>query len=247
MRLRQIALVAGELAPVRAQLLALLGLEQDFKDVQVAQFGLENSVMAIGDTYLEVVSPVQPDTTAGRLLKRRGGDGGYMVIMQTGDIAVEHARIKELGVRIVWQADLADAKAIHLHPRDVGGAIASIDQMIPPESWRWAGPGWQSRGASLVEEIVAVELQADDPATLAQRWGEVCGSSVSANGNRVTIALDQGAIHFVEDANGRGSGVSAVYFRTGDFTAIAARAQQLGLEVGDNRVRVCGTDFYFVS
>lgn len=247
MRLRQIALVARELTPVRAQLFELLGLEQDFKDVQVAEFGLENSVMAIGDTYLEVVSPVQPKTTAGRLLERRNGDGGYMVIVQTDDIAADRARIKELGVRIVWEVEMADACAMHLHPRDVGGAIASIDQMMPPESWRWAGPAWQTRSAKLVDEIVAVELQTNDTATLARRWAQVFDSAVSGSGNQLIVALDQGAIRFVEDANGRGDGVSAVYFRTGDFPAIAARAVQLGLPTSGNRVTVCGTEFYFID
>ena len=31
-------------------------------------------------------------------------------------------------------------------PRDVGGAIVSLDRPLPPASWRWAGPGWEEKG-----------------------------------------------------------------------------------------------------
>ena len=87
MRIRQIALVTTELAPVRDALFELLGLDDAFIDDEVSQFGLENAVMTIGTTFLELVSPVQTGTTAGRLLERRGGDGGYMVIVQVDDLA----------------------------------------------------------------------------------------------------------------------------------------------------------------
>src|SRR3989441_3727031 len=102
--------------------------------------------MPVGQTFLEVVSPVRDGTTAGRLLDRRGGDGGYMVILQTADLRADRARLAALGVRIVWQAELDDIATVHLHPRDLGGAIVSLDQPVPPESWRWGGPEWRGEG-----------------------------------------------------------------------------------------------------
>lgn len=246
MRLRQVALVAHQLAPVRKQLFSLLGLQEDFKDPGVGEFGLENSVMAIGDTFLEVVAPVQEGTTAGRLLERRAGDGGYMVIVQTDDLAVDSERIDRLGVRKVWEVSLKDAKAFHMHPRDLGGAIVSFDQMTPPESWKWAGPDWQNRGAGLVDEIVGVELQATDAGAMAARWAEVFGKEVTIGADCLIIALEHGEIRFIEDTNGRGDGVSGVDVRTGNQASITEIAEREGLAVEGNRVTVCGTDFRFV-
>src|SRR5258705_13594247 len=143
MRLRQIALVAGDLEKTVDDLCAVLGLEVCYRDPGVAEFGLRNALMPIATSFLEVVSPQQPGTTAGRLLEKRRGDGGYMVIVQTDDLAADRERVEKLGIRIVWKADLSDAATIHLHPRDVGAAIVSLDQMRPPESWRWAGPEWR--------------------------------------------------------------------------------------------------------
>ena len=117
---------------------------------------LENSVMALGDTFLEIVTPVEENTTAGRFLARRGGDGGYMVIVQVDDLAERRADVDGLGVRVVWETKEEKAAAFHMHPKDVGGAILSFDQMWPPESWQWAGPNWDQCPAANVSTIIAV-------------------------------------------------------------------------------------------
>jgi hypothetical protein len=141
-RLRQVALVARDCDAVAGELAQAFGWAQPYHDPGVGQFGLTNAVFAVGDTFVEVVAPAQPETTAGRYLKRRGGDGGYMAIFQVPDLAVARRRITGLGVRVVWTADLPDIAGTHLHPRDVPGAIVSIDWAAPPQSWRWAGPSW---------------------------------------------------------------------------------------------------------
>src|SRR3954453_16887385 len=124
-RLRQVALVARDLDSTCAQIERGLGLRDPFHDPGVAEFGLTNSVYEIGDTFLEVVSPAQEGTTAGRYLERRGGDSGYMVILQSDDLDADRARVADLGIRVVWKIDLPDIRGTHLHPADVGGAILS--------------------------------------------------------------------------------------------------------------------------
>src|SRR5207249_4563439 len=156
--IRQVALVARELEPVVADLTAVLGIEVAFRDPGVAAFGLHNAVMPIGETFLEVVSPVREGTTAGRLLDKRGGDGGYMVILQTADLRADRARLGALGVRIVWQVELDDIATVHLHPRDIGGAIVSLDQPVPPESWRWGGPEWRGRAGRAPVRVFACAI-----------------------------------------------------------------------------------------
>ena len=236
MRLRQIALVARELGPVREDFFAVLGLKADYRDPGVGEFGLENSVMALGDTFLEVVAPVEDDTTAGRLLARRG-DGGYMVIVQVDDLAERRAKVDSLGVRVVWETKGEKAAAFHMHPKDVGGAILSFDQMWPPESWQWAGPNWDQRPAANVSAIIAVDIQSPDPAAMASRWSEVFGRPVSGN----TLQLESGSIRFVPERDGRGPGVTAVDLSASDAHAAIAAARQRGLPVEANEIRICGT------
>src|SRR5690242_2523675 len=126
MRIRQIALVAADLDAALDDLTAVLGIEVGFHDEGVAVFGLRNGVMPVGEHFLEVVSPAKEGTSAGRYLERRGGDGGYMVIFQTHDLAKRRRHFGAGSVRVAWEVAFDDIETAHLHPRDTGGAIVSV-------------------------------------------------------------------------------------------------------------------------
>ena len=240
--------MARDLEPVVADLCAVLGIEVGFRDPAVRQFGLHNAVMPIGDTFLEVVSPVEPHTTAGRFLDRRGGDGGYMVILQCDDLDADRQRVATLGVRVVWSIDLPDIRGTHLHPRDVGGAILSLDAAEPPSPWRWAGAEWERAvRMDVVTEITGVELQADDPVALAQRWSQVLNRPVSETlGGVVHIVLYQGAIRFVKAGDGRGDGVGGIDVAVTDRLRLLAAARSRGIPASDDQVIICGTRIHLV-
>ena len=103
-RMRQICLVARQLAPVVEQIQSVLELPVCHRDPGVGKYGLENALFPIGDKFLEVVAPVRDGTTAGRYLDRRGGDGGYMVITQCDDLAPRRQRCEALSQVIVRPA-----------------------------------------------------------------------------------------------------------------------------------------------
>jgi hypothetical protein len=238
MRLRQIALVARELEPSVEALCAVLGIEVGYNDPNVAVFGLVNAVLPVGNTFLEVVSPARPGTTAGRYLERRGGDGGYMVILQTRDLAPERERIEKLGVRRAWEIDTERAKAIHLHPRDVGAALLSFDEMSEWDAWEWAGPDWRSKvRRDATTAIVAAELQSEDPERRAARWSEVLGRPRRG----LEIPLVEGTLRFVEASDGRGDGLGGIDVAATDVPSVLQRARDRGLDVEDDRVSICGT------
>jgi len=173
-RLRQVALVARDLDSVVTGLCERFGLTVCFSDPGVGEFGLRNALMMIGDQFLEVVAPTQEGTTAGRLLDRRSGDGGYMAIYEVDDLDLRIENLEKAGVRVVWAGDFPNIRGRHLHPRDVGGALVSIDQPIPNGSWPWGGPDWVAHAnASLVTGIAGVTLSADDPSAMRARWTEL--------------------------------------------------------------------------
>jgi hypothetical protein len=242
--IRQIALVARRLEPVVAELCDVLGLEVGFRDPGVAEFGLHNAVIPVGTTFLEVVSPVRPDTTAGRFLERRGGDGGYMAIFQTDDLAAERRRLALLGVRIVWEATLDDIATVHLHPRDIGGAIVSLDQPRPPTSWRWGGRGWEAKARTgRVRAITSVTLSATDPAWLATHWGEVLGlGAPRPDAGGFHLVLDPGRVHFIA-ADGRAEGISAVGLAASDADAVLDAARARNLRIDGQSVAIGGVRF----
>ena len=213
-RLRQVALVAHDCGQVADELRAAFGWGEPFHDPGVGRFGLTNAVFAAGDTFVEVVAPVQAGTTAGRYLERRGGDGGYMAIFQVPDLAAARARLPGLGVRVVWTADLPDIAGTHLHPKDVPGAIVSLDWAEPAGSWRWAGPAWTGR----VPEhpggggVTGVTIEVADPAAAAARWAAVLGVTWAASGTAAGIELAGWGqrLRFEPARPGQGEGITAV-------------------------------------
>ena len=202
LRLRQAVLAARDLDAAVARLREALPLAAPYADPGVGHFGLRNAVMALGDTFVEVVSPVAEGTSAGRQLDRLGGDAGYMAMFQLDDIAAARGRIAAAGVRVVWDLELPDVVDLHLHPRDVPGAIVALDACTPPGSWRWGGPAWEGRVPDGVDGSTGVRgltVQARDPEAAAGRWGAVLGREP----RDAALALDDGAVRFVAGADER--------------------------------------------
>jgi hypothetical protein len=231
LRLRQVVLVAPELGPALEEVRDGLGIEPCFHDPGVADFGLENVLFPVGDQFLEIVAPVQEGTTAGRMLERRGGAGGYMVMVQCDDLDRRRSRLGDLGVRVIWQGDLDDIRGTHLHPKDIGGAIVSMDEATPWESWRWAGPAWpQHVRTDVVTSLAAVTISAAEPLSMAARWADVLDLPL---GDGPTVTTDDAVIRFA-GTGPRGEGLDAV-------DVVAADRAHAG-----DAVDLCGVRFTFV-
>lgn len=172
-RIRQAVLAARDLAAARGRLESELSLGEPFADPAIAYFGLENAVYAIGDTFLEVVSPVAADTAAGRLLDRRGAECGYMVMFQVDDLDAARERAARAGIREVFAVELDEIREVHLHPVDIGGAIVSLSEPSPSDSWKWGGPNWDAR--SVDGAIAGIRVAVSDPRSARERWDDVIG------------------------------------------------------------------------
>jgi len=231
-------LVAAELEPTAALLRAELGLQEPFRDPGVREFGLENVVFAIGDCFLEVVSPVREGTAAGRQLERIGGDGGYMALFDIEDLDAARRRAEGLGVRTVWRIDLPDISGTHLHPADMRGAIVSLDSSRPYGTWRWGGPEWTGRtGSGPPGELRGITVAVADPAEAASRWGEVLGAAVE-NGARPRLVLEGAEIGFVAREPGTAEGIVEIALAVPQ----AVRAGRDAIEIGAARIALTSLD-----
>jgi hypothetical protein len=209
-RLRQAVVVAAELEPVASAMRTELGLGEPFHDPGVGEFGLVNAVFALGDCFLEVIAPARPRTAAGRHLERHGGDGGYMVIFDLEDLDGARERVRQSGIRVVWQIDLPDISGTHLHPADIRGAIVSLDRSRPYGSWRWGGPQWTGKLASGAPgRLAGITVAVADPDAIAARWAHVLGVPIR-DGGRPTLALDGAEVAFTTAADAQGEGLIAI-------------------------------------
>ena len=134
------------------------------------------------------------------------------------------------------EIDLDDIRGTHLHPRDLGGALLSLDAAVPPASWRWAGPQWQQQRRSRVARaIVGVEMQCAETEAVARRWAELLGRRVRRR--HLGTSADRarsGELRFVPGPAGA-DGVTVV------DVALTATAR-----VREREIAICGTRVRFV-
>lgn len=249
-RLRQVAFASTDLEPVADDFEAVFGLKIAFRDPEIIHYGLKNIVMPAGSDFIEVVQPVQSNTSAGRYLAKRGEDGGYMVIVQAADALAHRARLQAAGVEIVDVMDVEDHQCSHIHPREFGGILASIDSTPIASDWRDAdshwypagGANWPAARTADVQGIAAVAIQSADPVDTAGRWSHVLAAPLRDEPLRIEL-LRGAEIRFVTptDRHGRGIAYTALAMREPGLAIERARSR--GLPVEDGAVLICGARF----
>ena len=246
MHVRQVALVSGDLARVTRELHEAFGLRIAYNDPHIHHYGLKNAVLPAGAAFLEVVEPITEDASAARHLKRRGGDAGYMVILQVADAPAEQARAEALGVRVVDRIDTPAYYCAHFHPADFGGMLVSFDQqrteadpLRSDGDWMPAGPDWARAQAPEVAGLAAVVLSAADPQALARRWAELVGRPLDPR-DPLRLPLDRGELRFVDGGDGAPTLIAGLDVAVADPKAALDRARAAGLPVGPEGVHIGG-------
>ena len=164
-----------------------------------------------------------------------------MVIIQVDDFDRSKSLVNDYKIGIVWDTDLPEAKAIHLHPKQMGGAIVSLDWMNPKESWKWAGPEWNNHITDDIKGIDGIEIQASNPEEMFNRWKDILDVS-NINEFEKKIYLDNTWIGFI-DEDDRGPGISAFSLIANNKELLMNKAKEHGFLREDNIV-VGGVKFY---
>ncbi|PGG95402.1 hypothetical protein AJ79_10076 [Helicocarpus griseus UAMH5409] len=265
-RLRQIALVAKDLKRAEELLTKVIGTEVVFVDPAVAVWGLQNFLVAIGGDFIEVVSPTKPNTTAGRLLSKRG-DGGYMIIMQTADARRQRTHIESEGLgKVIFSHEHTDSICIQYHPKGIkGGVIPELDshEVTPanPEPvtsrfspWHACGADYDSysRGMKrtadlhLIEATCRLPPRDTDTDAALQQWEETFGISKSG----ASLQFTNARMRFLPGVDGKSEGLASISIAVqgeGRLRAIFDRARELGLESDDGWVDMLGIRWRFVA
>ena len=249
--LRQVCLVAEQLAPCLQDIKAVFQTPVCHRDPEVAAFGLENALMAFGSQFLEVVAPTQPGTPAGRFLDRRGGDGGYMVICQVPTLEEQaqlRARAADNNVRVAYESDRGTWNIMQLHPRDMDAAFLEVDwdeQADMQGNWQPAGGlDWvDSARGTAISGITGLELSGTDPHRLADHWSRVLGQPVQSHNGLPAIPLANALLRFSYGEASRDHGLTGVDLAVPDPADIVGRASDRGLPSWRNGFRLGGVRF----
>ncbi|MET3807733.1 hypothetical protein ABIB25_004760 [Nakamurella sp. UYEF19] len=217
--LRQVVLMTGQLDDALERTRSWLGLHAGIREVQaMAQWGFEHEVLAIDETFVEIVSPLAADSGPGRLLAARG-DSGYMVVLQVPNLQLVVDRAAAAGITPVVR-DVLDGNPIsQWHPRDLG-TLAEIDEIEPGGSWHFC-PALSDTGSSeVVSDLASVEIAVTDPAGYAARWATLL--DLPLDDGATDLVLAQGRLCFVRIQEA-GRGLTSATFTAAPGTPAGER------------------------
>jgi hypothetical protein len=248
LRLRQLCLVAHDLEPVAEDLTAVFDIAVCHRDPAVAKYGLHNVLLPIGNSFIEIVAPTKDQTTAGRYLDRRKGDGGYMVILDSDELERWQTHVDAIGVRVAARLASGGYRGLQLHPRDTGGALLEINWSDGGAdvnaAYHPAGPGWHAHvRTSVVTAISGAELQSDDPERLAAKWSEILRKPARAGDGQWRIDVDNASLRFVPVRDDRGEGLGGIDLLVAEPDRVRDVAKARGLAVTDRSVLIGGVRF----
>lgn len=121
-----IGIVVHSIDDVLFFLREFLGAEEVRRN-EIPEMRQISSIVRIGDGYLELIEPTDPDGVAGKFLQRKGG--GLHHISLLCDNAVELCEsLEQKGVRIVGRVSDERYKGGFIHPKSAKGILFELSE-----------------------------------------------------------------------------------------------------------------------
>jgi methylmalonyl-CoA/ethylmalonyl-CoA epimerase len=96
----------------------------------VTEQGVEAALLDIGDSHVELLQPLGPETAVGKFLARRG-PGIHHIAYRTDDVEATISALAAAGLRLIDERPrrgIRDSRVAFLHPASTGGVLTEIVQ-----------------------------------------------------------------------------------------------------------------------
>lgn len=106
-----------------------LGMELVHRET-VADQGVEAVLLDLGDSHIELIAPLGPETNVGRFLARKG-PGLHHVAYRVHDVEAVLGQLAAAGVRLIDEhprTGIRNSRVAFLHPSCTGGVLTEIVQ-----------------------------------------------------------------------------------------------------------------------
>jgi len=107
----------------------VLGLRVDSTD-EIAEQGVRVAMLAVGETHVELLEALTPDSPVGKFLTKRG-PGIHHIALEVDDIAASLADLKSKGARLIDETPRAGAGGClvaFVHPSSTDGVLLELVQ-----------------------------------------------------------------------------------------------------------------------
>ena len=94
----------------------------------VEEQGVEAVLLGVGDSHVELLSPLGPDTAVGKFLAR-SGPGLHHVAYGTDDIESALAAVRDAGLTLIDErprTGIRGSRVAFLHPKSTGGVLTEL-------------------------------------------------------------------------------------------------------------------------
>ena len=101
----------------------------------VSEQGVEAALLDVGDSHVELLQPLGPDTAVGKFLARRG-PGLHHVAYRVADLEQTLAELAGAGMRLIDErprTGIRGSRVAFVHPASTGGVLTEIVQPAPEE------------------------------------------------------------------------------------------------------------------
>lgn len=98
---------------------------------EVAEQGVEEAMIPIGGSFVQLLQPLGPDTPVGRFLERHG-EGLHHVAYAVASIDSALDHLKEQGARLVDEFPRRGSRGTRIafvHPSDLGGTLIELVEL----------------------------------------------------------------------------------------------------------------------
>lgn len=160
------------------------------------KYGFYSTMMCIGTTMVEVVQPIKPDHYLSAWLKKRGGDGGFQVVLQTFDAEALKRRAAAENLKLTIDMMFQGQHMIQFDYKHFGTHF-ELYEYSPEENW-WGDPINRSYPeARVASEIVGGEVAVENPEDIAAQIarlfiGKAEGKTVRFGDRTITFSPVQG-------------------------------------------------------
>jgi methylmalonyl-CoA/ethylmalonyl-CoA epimerase len=125
--LDHVAIAVADLDEAIARFGAQYGVEPSRREL-VEEQGVEEAMLPLGGSFLQLLQPLAPDTPVGRFLEHRG-EGMHHVALAVADIEAALAHLAATGARLIDESPRIGGgghRIAFVHPKQFAGTLIEL-------------------------------------------------------------------------------------------------------------------------
>ena len=125
--LDHVAIAVRDLDAALAEYARLFGAKPMYREV-VSEQGVEEAMIAVGGSFIQLLQPLHSDTPVGRFIESRG-EGMHHIALAIADIDADLAHLKAEGSRLVDEEPRLGgrgARIAFVHPKAFAGTLVEL-------------------------------------------------------------------------------------------------------------------------